>query len=122
MSVESIIFFVLALFVWGLSAVARWFQDQMQKRSTDGLEFEPIDWSPHPGFEEAPKGEALLPLSELQQTSPSAASDRRKIDRPKRSAIRLGLGRSQTVRQGIILMTVLGPCRAMEKPNEFIHS
>ncbi|MDT7044081.1 hypothetical protein [Candidatus Nitronereus thalassa] len=118
MSVESIIFFLLALFVWGLSVAGRWLQEQMQKHSTDGVEFEPIEWSPQPEFEEAPKvppAEAASPLEEPPPRPPVTSQSQNVRTTTLR---RLGLGSPQTLRQGIILMTVLGPCRALESSSD----
>ena len=124
MSVESIIFFLLALFVWGLSVVGRWLQAQMQKQSTDGIEFEPIEWSPQPEDKKVSsvsRVEAVAPREEPQQkSSPTIPSS--KIIRHKKTIRHLGLGSPRTIRQGIILMTVLGPCRALEKPDEFMRT
>lgn len=117
MSWESLILFVLALFVWGISVAGRWLQEQMAKTSSSGNEFEPIEWSPHPEFEEMTRGEALALLDGLQQkNSPTFIPSQ--IIRQKKTVRRLGLGRPQTLRQGIILMTVLGPCRALEQSKD----
>lgn len=117
MSIESILFFVLALFVWGLSAAARWFQEQVNRRSTDGLEFEPIDWSSSPELEAVPNVQTLeAPVLKKQPSRP--IPDRgRAVSQPK-PGHRFGLDKPQTLRQGIILMTVLGPCRALESPKD----
>jgi len=116
MSAETIIFFVLALMVWGLSVGARWLQEQMGKNSTDGMEFEPIDWSSSAELEAVAKGEGFVPPDQPQQPSLST-SDRSRMVGQKKSVRRFGLGSPQTLRHGIILMTVLGPCRALELPN-----
>jgi hypothetical protein len=120
MSVESIIFFLLALFVWGLSVAARWVQEQMQRHSTDGIEFEPIEWFPQPEAAEVsriPSLEELGPWEEPQpKSSPTVKAS--KIVRHKKTIRRLGLGSPKTIRQGIILMTVLGPCRALESSSD----
>lgn len=119
MSMESIIFFVLALFVWGLSAVARWFQEQMGRNSTDGIEFEPIDWSSNLESElpPVPLEPPIAPQQEQLHPSPPV---RREMFVKKEPIKRFGLGRPQTLRQGIILMTVLGPCRALEPSKDSI--
>ncbi len=117
MSIESILFFILALFVWGLSAAARWFQEQVNRRSTDGLEFEPIEWSSDPELETAPNVQTLkAPVLKKQPSRP--IPDRRRIVSEPKPVHRFGLDKPQTLRQGIILMTVLGPCRALESPND----
>jgi len=113
MSIESILFFILALFVWGLSAAARWFQEQVNRRSTDGLEFEPIEWSSEPELEPVPNVQTLeAPVLKKQPTRPMP--DRGSLVRHQKTVNRVGLDKPETLRQGIILMTVLGPCRALE--------
>ncbi len=117
MNVDSIIFFILVLFVWGLSVAARWFQEQMRKHSTDGIEFEPIDWSSGPELETVPTVQAPeTPV--LQELPVHSISDQNGHVRRNKVIRRFGLGNRQTFRQGIILMTVLGPCRALEPSNE----
>lgn len=117
MSMESILFFILALFVWGLSAAARWFQEQVNRRSTDGLEFEPIEWSSDPELETVPNVQTLeAPVLKKQPSRP--IPDRGSLVRQKKTGNRFGLAKPQTLRQGIILMAVLGPCRALEPPKD----
>ncbi len=112
MSMESIIFFGLALMVWGLSVGARWMKEQMDKASYEGA---PIDWSSRSALELSPTEETLV-LGEGQSHT-SVSTDRSRTSRQKNIRRRLGLENPQNLRQGIILMTVLGPCRALEKPN-----
>ncbi len=117
MSRESLIFFFLVLAVWGLSVAARWLQAQMEKHSTDGIEFEPIEWSPGSIVEPAQESESFV-MPDQGQPSSAPPVDRTLLVRPKRPKMRLGLGNPQTLRQGIILMTILGPCRALEPSND----
>ena len=113
MSMESIIFFVLALMVWGLSVGARWMKEQMDKASYEGA---PIEWSSSSALEVSPT-EGLSALSEEGQSQTPVSTDRSRTSRQKNIKRRLGLEHTQNLRQGIILMTVLGPCRALEQPN-----
>jgi len=113
MSMESIIFFVLALMVWGLSVGARWMKEQMDKASYEGA---PIEWSSSSALELSPTEETLV-LGEEGQSYTSVSTDRSRTSRQKNIRRRLGLENPQNLRQGIILMTVLGPCRALEQPN-----
>jgi hypothetical protein len=117
MSWDSLILLLVALAVWGLSVVARWFQEQMEKHSTDGLAMEPIDWSAPAQRESASLPQASVPSDQPQEPPPAPPEPVRK---PRQKAIkqRLGLDSPQTLRQGMILMIVLGPCRALEKPDE----
>lgn len=117
MSWENLIFFVLVLVVWGISVAGRWLQEQMAKTSTDGREFEPIEWTPAFESEGIPQAETLVPPEGRQEPRPSQLSLRNVRVSKKNIVRRLGLGSPQTLRQGIILMTVLGPCRALEPTN-----
>lgn len=114
MSMESIIFFVLALIVWGLSVGARWMKEQMDKASYDG---EPIEWSSTSSALELSSTEENLALDEEGQSHTPVSTDRSRTSRQKNIRRRLGLEHPQNLRQGIILMTVIGPCRALEQPN-----
>ena len=113
MSMESLIFFVLALMVWGLLVGARWLQEQMEKASYEG---EPIEWPSSSALEVSPT-EGLSALSEKGHSHTSVSTARSRTSRHKNIRRRLGLENPQNLRQGIILMTVLGPCRALEQPN-----
>ena len=113
MSMETIIFFVLALMVWGLSVGARWMKEQMDKASYEGA---PIEWSSRSALELSPTEETLV-LGQEQQSPTPVSTDRSRTRRQKNIRRRLGLENPQNLRQGIILMTVLGPCRALEQPN-----
>jgi len=114
MSMETIIFFVLALLVWGLSVGARWMKGQMDKASYEGA---PIEWSSRSALELSPTEETLV-LGQEQQSPTPVSPDRSRTSRQKNIRRRLGLENPQNLRQGIILMTVLGPCRALEQPND----
>jgi len=114
MSMESIIFFVLALMVWGLLVGARWMKEQMDKASYEGA---PIEWSSSSALELSPTEETLV-LGQEQQSPTPVSTDRSRTSRQKNIRRRLGLEHPQNLRQGIILMTVLGPCRALEQPND----
>ena len=113
MSMESIIFFALALMVWGLLVGARWMKEQMDKASYEGA---PIEWSSSSALELNPTEETLV-QGKKGQSHPSVSTARSRTSRHKNIRRRLGLENPQNLRQGIILMTVLGPCRALEQPN-----
>ena len=113
MSRESLIFLIVILAVWGISIAARWLQEEIERGTTDDTEFEPIE--KYPGLETEPvsKPETLAPL-EATKHRPSPALDQEKQTHQRKLSNQLGLESTQTLRQGIILMTVLGPCRANE--------
>ena len=117
MSWENLIFFVLVLFVWGISIAGRWLQEQMAKNSSKGIEFEPIDWSAGHDIEPVPETTALVSSQESQHPI-ALKPEPRKTLRHQKMVRLLGLHSPQTLRQGIIILAVLGPCRALEKPND----
>ena len=120
MSMDSLIFFLLVLAVWGLFAGAKWLQEQMDKHTTDGLEIEPIDWSAPSEIEAVHKPESSVFAIQPNQPRFAQPESGRRL-RPANLRRRLGLGSRQNLRQGIILMTILGPCRGLEKPDDFIR-
>ena len=114
MSVESLMFFVLVLVIWGISSMARWLQEQ--QGSSSGTQIEPGHASSSHEFEATPSAETFMPHGALPQPS-HATANRNTIVRQQKLISQLRMGRPQTLRQGIILMTVLGPCRAYAPPN-----
>jgi hypothetical protein len=60
-----------------------------------------------------------IALSDLKDLFLPSDDAREQQDTPKRrTASRLRLGNKADLRQGIIIMTVLGPCRALEHPDD----
>jgi hypothetical protein len=109
MSRESLIFLLVVLAVWGLSVAARWLQQEIERSTADEIKFEPD------------KGSLRLeqPISTIETTKPLLPSvpEEEKQTRQKKLSNQLGLDNIQKVRHGIILMTVLGPCRANDPIN-----
>lgn len=115
MSMEPFLYLLLFLFIAFLSFVMRWLRGEIEKRGS--LEETPKRYglfqeSPAPfvyaeeklgGREEEISGAPLIPSS-------------RSGRRLKRVTIRPT--NLQEMRRGIVLMTVLGPCRALEPPDE----
>lgn len=116
MSKESLIFLLVVLAVWGLSVAARWLQEEIEKGATHEIDFEPIKESP--SFENEPmsKPETLASL-ETTKPLPSPTLVQEKRTHQRKLSNQLGLGSVQKMRQGIILTTILGPCRANEPIN-----
>ena len=113
MSRESLIFLLVVLAVWGLSVAARWLQEEIERGTTDDTEFEPIEKYPSLETESVSKPETLAPL-EATKHRPSPALDQEKQTHQRKLSKQLGLDSMQKMRNGIILMTILGPCRANE--------
>ena len=113
MSRESLIFLLVVLAVWGLSVVARWLQKEIERNAANKIEFEPIEESPSLETESVPKPETLETIETIKPIL-SATLNQDKQTHQRKLSNQLGLDSTQTLRQGIILMTILGPCRANE--------
>ena len=113
MSRESLIFLLVVLAVWGLSVVARWLQKEIERNAANKIEFEPIEESPSLETESVPKPETLETIETIKPILSTTLNQDKQTHQRKLSN-QLGLDSTQTLRQGIILMTVLGPCRANE--------
>jgi len=111
MSRESLIFLLVVLAVWGLSVAARWLQEEIEKNTTNEIEFEPIEESPSLETESVSKSKTLAQF-EANKPLPSPTLDQEKKTHQRKLSNQLGLDSKQKMRQGIILMTILGPCRA----------
>lgn len=120
MSVEPFVYLVLLLVLMLLSLLMRWLkgeiEEQIQERPTDewGYERPPVRVRAHE-FATA-KTEREIPALE------GGALDREQFPSsrpPRKSRGRITrLGNLQDVRHGIVLMTILGPCRAFEPSAE----
>ena len=122
MSRENIVVLILALLFWAFSAVARWLKEEMGKRAPKGGATESYEWSPASEFivEKHPEREtrgAPLPPAEKETKTGSLPDLHSKVGRGSKVK-RLGLGSPRSLQQGIILMAILGPCRALEPPDE----
>ena len=116
MSRESLIFLLVVLAVWGLSVAARWLQEEIEKSNAGEIEFEPIRESSSFETEPVSKPDTLASL-EATKPLPSPTLHKKKQTYRRKLSNQLGLGSTQKMREGIILMTILGPCRANEPIN-----
>ena len=113
---ESLIFFIVLLFLSLLALAIRWLNEKMRReialRDLKDL-FLPTDDSQEQREREPPdttKPFPSKPKQLIQQFIPSTSPKRR-------TASRLRLRNRAELRQGMIIMTVLGPCRALEHPD-----
>lgn len=118
MSFEPFIYLILLLILWLLSFVARWL-----KREIDGSADRETEAKVRGLFQESPAPrvyeEVKTPSREkrISQVFPITPPRPRGL----RKTIRIQPGNLQEMRRGIVLMTVLGPCRALEPPNESLR-
>jgi Na+-transporting methylmalonyl-CoA/oxaloacetate decarboxylase gamma subunit len=117
MSIEALVSFIVFLFLALLALAIRWLNERIRRdialRDLKDL-FLPTDDSREQRDREAP---------DTTRTSPSKPKQpiqkfRPTISPKRRTASRLRLRNRADLRQGIIIMTVLGPCRALEHPDD----
>ena len=118
MSFEPFIYLFLFLLFGLLSYVARWL-----KREMDGSADREAESKVYGLFQEAPEPVvypdekiSVLERSASEVPSMAPASSKRTLKR-----VTIHPRNLQEMRRGIVLMTVLGPCRAIEPPNESLH-
>lgn len=117
MSIEALMFLIVFLFLSLLVLAVRWFNENIRRDIVlSGLKdlFLPSD-----DAREQQEGG----VSEIRTISPSKPKQALPTFRPtttpkRRTASRLRLRNKADLRQGIITMTVLGPCRALEHPDD----
>ena len=115
---EPFIYLLLFLTISLLSFFARWL-----KRELDGSADRETESKVLGLFQEFPESSVYVEkrpeaverkVSEVPSTAPARA-------RRTRKKVNIHPGNLQEMRRGIILMTVLGPCRALEPPNESLR-
>jgi hypothetical protein len=117
MSIEALVSLLVFLFLSLLALAVRWLNERIRRdmalRDLKDL-FLPSDDAGERADREAP-GPTPTPASKPKKPKQNFEP----IFSPKRrTASRLRLHNTADLRQGIIIMTVLGPCRALEHPDE----
>ncbi len=117
MSNESLMFLIVLLFLSLLALAVRWFNEKI-RRDIALSDLKDLFLPSDDAREQQERG-----ATETRTTSPSKPKQPIPTFKPtttskRRTASRLRLGNKADLRQGIIIMTVLGPCRAMENPEE----
>lgn len=115
MNIEPFITLAVFLFLTLLTFFARWLKAELEKISNkvQATRLPPLR-------QETPEAEVALrsrPSSRDQQRG-SLASDL-PLRSNKRKSLTVDLRTTADLRQGIILMEILGPCRAFTPPAEF---
>jgi Na+-transporting methylmalonyl-CoA/oxaloacetate decarboxylase gamma subunit len=117
MSIEALMFLIVFLFLSLLVLAVRWFNEKIRRDiALSGLKdlFLPSDDAREQqegGVSEARTTSPSKPKQPLPTFSPTSTPKRR-------TASRFRLRNKADLRQGIIIMTVLGPCRALEHPDD----
>ena len=112
-SIESLSFIAIVLLVWMIANIGSWLREQIERYSRHQEEFEargPFPLSPDSGSVQphevtAEPPEPVLPHIVARESLKSPA--------------RLRYRSRKAARQGVILMTVFGPCKALELRDEF---
>lgn len=116
MSMESLIFFAVLLFLSGLALAIRWLNERIRRdiafKNLKDL-FLPSNDAHDQGDRKAADATKTFPTKPkqpVQQFRPTTSPKRR-------TASQLRLRSRADLRQGIVIMTILGPCRALEHPD-----
>ena len=91
MSRESLIFLLVVLAIWGLSVAARWLQEEIEKNTTNEIEFEPIEESPSLETESVSKSKTLAQF-EANKPLPSPTLDQEKKNASEKIIESIGFG------------------------------
>jgi hypothetical protein len=117
MSIEALVSFIVFLFLSFVALVIRWLNEKIRRdiALTDLKDlFLPSDDSREQPDREAPDT-TRTSLSKhkqpIQKFRPTTSPKRR-------TASRLQLRNRAELRQGIVIMTVIGPCRALQHPDD----
>ncbi len=116
MNIEAFVFLGIVLLVWFFASIGSWLRQQMEQysqyreESNAREEFPPSPDSGHVQSEEVTAG--------MQETTmePSHVVAQKRLTHP--ASGRLRYRSRKAARQGIILMTVFGPCKALEPRDE----
>lgn len=117
MSFEAFVSFTIFLILSLIALAVRWLNERIRR----DIAFKDLKdlFLPSDDSREQPDREAL----DTTNTSPSKPKQPKQTFIPttapkRRTASRLRLRHKADLRQGIIIMTVLGPCRALEHPDD----
>lgn len=112
-SIEALSFIAIVLLVWMIANIGSWLREQIERYARHQEAFEAreaLPLSPDSGS---------VPLqgvtAEPPEPIPTHGLARQSLKRPARLRYRS----RRAARQGVILMTVFGPCKALESRDEF---
>lgn len=115
MSIEPFVYLAIFLFLSLLTFVARWLGEKVREE----IKLREI-FGPSKEFREQ-EGLGTLEKTTTPQSrqKPISTLARSTSPRKRRTPLKISLHNKRDLRQGIVLMTVLGPCRAFTPPAEF---
>ena len=109
MSIESLVFIGIVLFVWLIASLGSWLREQIEQYSRYQEERSALQ-----EFSPAPDSGRVQPTAERPETPCSNLVVQESLKRP----VRVRYRSRSTARQGIVLMTVFGSCKALERRDE----
>jgi hypothetical protein len=115
MSMEPFVFLTVFLFLTLLTFVARWLKTELEKISNkvQATRLPPLG-------QETPEAEgSLRSRSSSRDQQRGSLAPGLPLRSNKRKSLTVDLRTTTNLRQGIILMEILGPCRAFTPPAEF---
>ena len=112
MSIESLIFLGIVLFVWMIANIGSWLREQIERYSRYQEELDARE-----AFPASPDSGSVRP-EEVTAELPEPVPARIGAGESVKSPARLRYRSRSAARQGIILITVLGPCKALELRDE----
>ncbi|GJL48991.1 MAG: hypothetical protein NPIRA01_02180 [Nitrospirales bacterium] len=116
MAIEPFVYFVLFLLVGMAMMFARWLKAEIEKKNREFDGERRIDWEQGDlnNVNQLDKNESVIVPSEgSSQNFLAAESSSQSLVVPKKW--RRHIRASSTLGQGIVLMTILGPCRALDE-------
>ncbi len=114
MNVEAFVFLGIVLLVWFIASIGSWLRQQIERYAQyqEGLDAREA-FPPSPDSEYLQREEVA---AERPEIPPSRIVTRESPEQPVSG--RLRYRSREAARQGIILMTVFGPCKALESRDE----
>lgn len=112
MSIESLSFIAIVLLVWMIANIGSWLREQIERYSRYQEELEARESSSFPPGSGTVRPEAVT--AELPEPVLPRVVVRESLKRPARLRYRS----RDAARQGVILMTVFGSCKALEFRDE----
>lgn len=120
MSMESLLFFAVLLFLSGLALAIRWLNERIRR----DIAFKNLKDLFLPSNDAHDQRDRKAPATtRISSSKPKQSIQEFKEFRPttspkRRTASQLHLRNRADLRQGIVTMTVLGPCRALQHPDD----
>ncbi len=115
MSMESLAFFAVLLFLSGLALAIRWLNERIRRdiafKNLKDLFLPDAHDQGDRKAADTTKTSPTKPKQPIQEFRPTTSPKRR-------TASQLRLRNRADLRQGIVIMTVLGPCRALQHPDD----